>query len=113
MPTAPVESLANSKDVSSQDEALLPAIERMTELRDNKVTCAMITGDFIRRGIAPLKRRPQPLWEARLKMGTLVPSKPLGMKMAFLILGVPYCLPSGVHSLLDRPEGGDVVPPMP
>ena len=33
--------------------------------------------------------------------------------MAFLIPGVPYCLSPGVLSLLDRPEGGDVVPPMP
>ena len=56
--TAPAENLANSKDMSSQDESLLPAIERLIELRDSKVTCAMITGDFIRRGIAPLQRRP-------------------------------------------------------
>ena len=48
VPTAPDESLANSRDVSSQDEALLPAISWLAELRDSKVTCAMITGDFIR-----------------------------------------------------------------
>ena len=46
-------------------------------------------------------------------MGTRVSSKLLRGKMAFLIPGVPYCLPPGVLSLLDRPEGGDVVPPMP
>ena len=46
-------------------------------------------------------------------MGTLVPSKPLGRKMAFLIPGVPYCLSPVVLSLLDNPEGGDVMPPMP
>ena len=33
--------------------------------------------------------------------------------MTFLLPGEPYCLPPGVLSLLDRPEGGDVVPPMP
>ena len=71
----PAESLANSRDVSSQDEALLPAIRRLAELRDSKVTCAMTTGDFIRRGIAPLQRRPQPLWEVRQEMGTRVSSK--------------------------------------
>ena len=49
VPTAPTERLANSKDVSSQDESLLPAIRRLAELRDSNVTCAMITGDFIRR----------------------------------------------------------------
>ena len=73
----------------------------------------MITGDFVRRGIAPLQRRPQPLWEVRQKMGTRVSSKLLRGKMAFLLPGVPYCLPPGVLSLLDRPKGGDVVPPMP
>ena len=66
VPTAPVEGLANSKDVSSQDEALLPAIRRLAELRDDNVTCAMITGDFIRRGIAPLQCMPQPLWEVKI-----------------------------------------------
>ena len=48
VPSAPTESLANSRDVSSQDEALLLVIRRLTELRDSQVTCTMITGDFVR-----------------------------------------------------------------
>ena len=53
----------------NQDEALLPIIRRFTELRNNQVTCTMITGDFVQRGIAPLQRRSQPLWETRQEMG--------------------------------------------
>ena len=83
------------------------------ELRDSQVTSDMITGDFVWRGIAPLQRRSQPLWEARQEMGTRVSPRLLNGKMYFLFPGVPYDLPPGVLSLLDRPEGGDVVPPMP
>ena len=46
-------------------------------------------------------------------MGTRVSSKLLRGKMAFLLPGVPYCLMPGFRSLLDCPEGGDVMPPMP
>ena len=48
VPSAPAESLANSRDVSSQDEALLPVIRRLTELRESQLTCTMITGDYVR-----------------------------------------------------------------
>ena len=41
VPTAPAETLANSRD-GSQDEALLPIIRKFTELRNSQVTGAMI-----------------------------------------------------------------------
>ena len=56
LPSSPTEHLANSREVSSQDPALLPIIERMTELRQKKLTCTAIAGDFIRRVIALLQR---------------------------------------------------------
>ena len=34
-------------------------------------------------------------------------------KMFFLLLKVSHDLPPGVHSLLDRPKGENVSPPMP
>ena len=46
-------------------------------------------------------------------MGSWVSPRLLKGKMYFLLPGVPYDLSPGVLSLLDRPEGGDVVPPMP
>ena len=100
-------------DVSSQDEALLLIIRRFTELRDSQVTCAMITGDFIRWGISPLQRRPQPLWETCQEMGIWVSPELLKGKLLFFLSRAPYDLPPRVLSLLDRPEGGDVMPPMP
>ena len=53
VPTAPAESLANSRDISSQDEALLPIIKMFAELRDSQVSGAKIAGDFVRRGNRP------------------------------------------------------------
>ena len=85
VPTAPAESLANSRDLSSQDEALLPIIRRFTELRNSQVTCAMITRDFVRRGIAPLQRRSQPLWETCQEIGSWVSPGLLKGKMFFLL----------------------------
>ena len=73
----------------------------------------MITGDFVRRGIAPLQRRSQPLWETRPEMGSWVSPELLKGKMFFLLSKAPYDLPPGVLSLLDRPEGGNVAPPKP
>ena len=113
MPTAPAESLANSRDINSQDEALLPIIRRFTELRDSQVTCAMITGDFVRRGIAPLQCRSQPLWETRQEIGSRISPEMLKGKMFFLLPRERYDLPPGDFSLLDRSARGDAVPPMP
>ena len=42
VPTAPAESLANSRDVSAQDEALLPIVRKFEELRDSQVTGAIM-----------------------------------------------------------------------
>ena len=55
------------------------------ELRDSQVTGAMITGDFVRRGIAPLQCRPQPLWETRQGIGSRIPPEMLKGKMHFLL----------------------------
>ena len=54
------------------------------ELRDSELTCAMITGDFVQGGIAPLERRLQPLWEVRQEMGTRMSPRLLREKMNFL-----------------------------
>ena len=78
LPLSPAEHLANSKEVSSQDPTHLPIIERITKLRQKKLMCTAIASDFIWRGIAPLQRRPQPLWEIRQKMGLLLPWKKWG-----------------------------------
>ena len=48
LPSSPAERLANSKEISSQELALLPAIEQLAELHDRKLTYIVITGDFIR-----------------------------------------------------------------
>ena len=45
VPSTPAERLANSRDVRSQDEALLPVIRWLTELRDSQVTSTMITDE--------------------------------------------------------------------
>ena len=90
-----------------------PIIERMTKLRNRKLTCTAITGDFIRRGIAPLQRRSQPLWEIRQKMGILLSWAKWGKSMLFLIPGVPYFLPPNVCPLFEGPGDGAVSTPMP
>ena len=69
--------------------------------------CTAIAGDFVQRGIAPLQRRPQPLWETRLKMGFLLSQKMWEEKMSFLIPGEPHHLPRGVSPLFDGP--GDAI----
>ena len=113
MPTVLAESSANSKDVSAQDEALLPIVRKFAELRVGQVTSTMIIGDFVRRGIAPLQRRSRPLWETRQGTGSHVSSEMLKGKMLFLISGVQYDLPTGNFSLLDRIVRGDGVPLLP
>ena len=112
-PSSPAERLANSKEVSSQDPALLPVIERMTELHNRKLTCTTITGNFIRHGIAPFQHRPQPLWEIRQKMGILLPWKKWRENMLFLIPGVPHHLPPGVCPLFDGLGDGVALTSMP
>ena len=113
MPTTPTESLANSRDVSSQDEALLPIIRKFTELCDSQITGTMIAGDFVWRGIAPLQRRSQPMWETRQEIGSRISPEMLKGKMFFLLPGERHDLPPGDFSLLDRSARGDAVPPMP
>ena len=113
VPTAPAESLANSRDISSQDEALLPIIRRFMELRDSQVTGAMIIGDFVRRGIAPPQRRPQPLWETCQAIRPRVSPEMLKGMMPFLLPRERHDLPPGDFSLLDRSARGDATPPMP
>ena len=113
VPTAPAESLANSKDPNAQDEALLPIVKKFEKLRNSQVTGAMIVGDFMRRRIAPLQRRPRSLWETRQETGSHTSPGILKGKMHFLLSGERYDLSVGDFSLLDRIERGDAVPLMP
>ena len=71
VPSAPAERLAHSWRLNSQEAMLTPAILHLTELQNAGLSEPMIVGDFIQRGIAPLKHRNRPLWELNQVCGSV------------------------------------------
>ena len=55
VPSTPAKRLAHSRRLSSQEAVLTPAILHLAELLGMGLSGPMIIGDFIRRGIAPLR----------------------------------------------------------
>ena len=96
MPSAPAERLAYSCWLSQQEAALAPAIHRLTELRRQGLTGPMIVGDFVRRGIAPLKHRHRPLWELNQVCGS-VPRRKYHMTMVHLTTCMTFLQPGTNH----------------
>ena len=69
----------------------------------------MIVGDFVRRGIAPLKHRHRPLWELNQVCGSVprrkyhMPVVHLTTCMSFLQPGTNHVMKEGIVPLFEDP----------